>query len=60
MKILVMAAGAVGGYYGSLLARAGNEVTFVARGDNLDVIRRHGTQGEQRELRQFHASRQRG
>ncbi len=42
MKILVMAAGAVGGYYGSLLARAGNEVTFVARGDNLDAIRRRG------------------
>ena len=42
MKILVMAAGAVGGYYGSLLARDGNEVTFVARGDNLDAVRRRG------------------
>ena len=42
MKILVMAAGAVGGYYGSLLARGGNDVIFVARGDNLDAIRQHG------------------
>ena len=42
MKILIMAAGAVGGYYGSLLARAGNDVVFVARGDNLDAIREHG------------------
>ena len=42
MKILVMAAGAVGGYYGSLLARAGNDVTFVARGDNLEAIRQRG------------------
>ena len=42
MKILIMAAGAVGGYYGSLLARAGNDVIFVARGDNLEAIRQHG------------------
>ena len=42
MKILIMAAGAVGGYYGSLLARADNDVVFVARGDNLDAIRRDG------------------
>ncbi len=42
MKILIMAAGAVGGYYGSLLARAGNDVTFVARHDNLEAIRQRG------------------
>ena len=42
MKILIMAAGAVGGYYGSLLARAGNDVIFVARGDNLEAIRQDG------------------
>ena len=42
MKILIMAAGAVGGYYGSLLARAGNDVVFVARGENLDAIERDG------------------
>ena len=42
MKILIMATGAVGGYYGSLLARAGNDVLFVARGDNLEAIRQSG------------------
>ncbi len=42
MKILIMAAGAVGGYYGSLLARADNDVVFVARRDNLEAIRKHG------------------
>ena len=46
MKILVMAAGAVGGYYGSLLARAGNDVLFVARGENLEAIRRDGLRVE--------------
>ena len=42
MKILIMAAGAVGGYYGSLLARGENDVIFVARGDNLNAIKQHG------------------
>lgn len=42
MKILIMATGAVGGYYGSLLARADNDVVFVARGENLEAIRRDG------------------
>ena len=46
MKILVMAAGAVGGYYGSLLARADNDVLFVARGENLEAIRRDGLRVE--------------
>ena len=30
-----MGAGGVGGYFGALLARAGHEVTFVARGAHL-------------------------
>lgn len=42
MKILIMGTGGVGGYYGGLLARQGNEVTFIARGDHLDAIRRDG------------------
>ncbi len=42
MRILVMAAGAVGGYFGGLLVRADNDVVFVARGDNLAVIRDRG------------------
>jgi 2-dehydropantoate 2-reductase len=42
MRILVMGAGGVGGYYGALLARAGNEVTFVARGAHLEAIQERG------------------
>ena len=37
-----MGSGAVGGYYGALLARAGHDVTFVARGAHLKAIREHG------------------
>ena len=42
MKAAIVGAGGVGGYFGGLLARAGNEVTFVARGPHLEAIRRHG------------------
>jgi len=37
-----MAAGGVGGYFGALLARAGNEVAFVARGRHLAALRERG------------------
>ena len=46
MRVLIMAAGAVGGYYGGLLARHGNDVLFIARGPNLDAIRRDGLKVE--------------
>src|SRR6266511_182184 len=42
MRIAVMAAGAVGGYYGGRLAAAGHDVTFIARGAYRDAIRRDG------------------
>ena len=42
MNVLVMGSGAVGGYYGAVLRHAGNEVTFVARGDHLASMREHG------------------
>ena len=42
MKIAVIGAGAIGGYLGTLLAAAGEEVTFVARGANLDALRANG------------------
>ena len=42
MNVLVMGSGAVGGYYGGVLRHAGNEVTFVARGDHLAAIRERG------------------
>ena len=42
MNILIMGSGAVGGYYGAVLHRSGQEVTFVARGDHLEAIRQRG------------------
>lgn len=42
MRIAVMGAGGVGGYYGGMLARAGTDVTFMARGAHLEAIREHG------------------
>ena len=40
--ILVMGAGAVGGYYGACLQRGGHDVTLVARGANLESMRSNG------------------
>jgi 2-dehydropantoate 2-reductase len=42
MKIAIIGAGAIGGYVGAKLSLAGDEVTFVARGANLDALRMHG------------------
>ncbi len=42
MRIAVMAAGGVGGYFGARLAQAGHEVAFVARGRHLAAIRERG------------------
>jgi 2-dehydropantoate 2-reductase len=42
MRIAVMAAGAVGGYFGARLAAAGHDVAFIARGAHRDAIRRDG------------------
>jgi 2-dehydropantoate 2-reductase len=42
MKIVVVGAGAIGGYLGGLLAASGEEVSFIARGPNLDAIRARG------------------
>jgi 2-dehydropantoate 2-reductase len=41
--VLVVGAGAVGSYYGALLARGGHDVTLVARGPHLDALRSRGT-----------------
>ena len=42
MRVLVMGAGAVGGYYGGVLALHGHGVTFVARGPHLAAMRDRG------------------
>ena len=42
MRIAVVGAGGVGGYFGAKLARAGEAVVMLARGPHLDAIRREG------------------
>ena len=42
MRIAILGSGAVGGYYGAKLARAGHDVTFIARGAHLAAIRERG------------------
>lgn len=42
MKIAILGAGGVGGFFGGILARAGNSVTLLARGAHLAAIRERG------------------
>jgi 2-dehydropantoate 2-reductase len=42
MRIAIMGAGAVGGYFGARLARGGAEVVFIARGPHLAALRERG------------------
>ncbi len=42
MRIAIMGAGALGGYFGGRLAAAGNDVTLIARGAHLEAIRTQG------------------
>ena len=42
MRIAVMGAGGVGGFYGGRLAQAGHDTTFITRGEHLRAIRAGG------------------
>jgi 2-dehydropantoate 2-reductase len=59
VKVLVMGAGAVGGFYGAALAGRGHDVTFVARGAHLAALRERGLtirrEGGATVLRPIHA-----
>ena len=46
MRVAIMAAGAVGGYFGARLAQAGHDVFFIARGAHLAAIRKDGLKVE--------------
>ena len=46
LKIAVMGAGAVGCYYGGMLARAGHDVVLIGRPDHVQAIERHGLRFE--------------
>ena len=42
MKIAIIGVGAIGGYVGTRLALAGEDVTFIARGASLEALRARG------------------
>lgn len=42
MRIAIFGSGGVGGYFGGRLAQAGEDVTFIARGEHLRAIRTTG------------------
>ena len=44
MRIAIMGAGGIGGCYGGLLARAGTDITLIARGAHLAAIKEKGLQ----------------
>lgn len=50
MKIAVMGAGAVGCYYGGMLARAGQDVVLIGRPRHVEAIERHGLHLETRQF----------
>jgi 2-dehydropantoate 2-reductase len=53
MKFAILGSGAVGGYFGARLARAGQDVTFVARGAHLEAIRANGLEVKSAALGDF-------
>ncbi len=59
MKVCVVGAGAIGGLVASGFARAGHEVSLVARGTHLDALRANGLTllaGDKREVFRLRAS----
>jgi len=46
MRIAIFGTGGAGGYFGAQLARAGEEVIFIARGEHLQAIRTQGLRVE--------------
>src|SRR6266853_181148 len=45
-RVAVMGAGAVGCYYGGMLARAGHDVTLIGRAQHVEAVRRSGLRME--------------
>jgi 2-dehydropantoate 2-reductase len=42
MRIAVFGAGGAGGYFGARLAKAGEDVVWIARGQHLEALRTRG------------------
>jgi 2-dehydropantoate 2-reductase len=60
MKIAIVGVGAIGGFVGIRLALAGEQVTFIARGANLQALRAQGirllSEGSEETLRDINAT----
>jgi 2-dehydropantoate 2-reductase len=50
LKVAVMGAGAVGCYFGGMLARAGHEVVLIARAQHVETMRRDGLRMQTRQF----------
>ncbi|HEX7747711.1 MAG TPA: 2-dehydropantoate 2-reductase [Bordetella sp.] len=50
MKVAVMGAGAVGCYYGAMLARAGHEVVLIGRAQHVQAVERDGLHVQTRQF----------
>ncbi|MBV8714206.1 MAG: 2-dehydropantoate 2-reductase [Chloroflexi bacterium] len=53
MRVGVIGAGGIGGLYGGLLARAGHDVRFLARGQHLAAMQAHGLRVESAQFGTF-------
>jgi 2-dehydropantoate 2-reductase len=53
MRLAILGSGAVGGYFGAKLAKAGQDVTFIARGAHLEAIRHKGLEVRSAKLGDF-------
>jgi 2-dehydropantoate 2-reductase len=53
VRVAVIGAGGIGGLYGGLLARAGHEVSFLARGEHLRAIQSRGLRVQSAEFGTF-------
>ena len=53
MRFAILGSGAVGGYFGAKLAKAGQDVTFIARGPHLEAIRQRGLEVKSAKLGDF-------
>jgi 2-dehydropantoate 2-reductase len=65
VKIAIIGCGAIGGYVGARLALAGEQVTFMVRGANLEAVRAHGVRliasdGSEEVAREVSATREYG
>lgn len=54
MKIAIVGAGAIGGWVGAKLAAAGDDVSFLARGETLEALQRRGIGLQEGDTVRFH------